>query len=768
MKFLAKFFILYSLVAIYTSAAKAQNELSSNVEQAIEETEPFLPIVEPLFPYHLRDVAVCSGPDGTFYLTGTTDDNWGVAEGIRVWKSTDLKDWELLGKDGFVWTFSKDASNDQQREIKIRQNRLVRGIWAPEIHYIKGNFWLTYSVSGGYGSGLLKSTSGRPEGPYQDVKKDGSLVKGIDATLFQDTDGTVWYIWGGGKMKKLNEDMSDFTENKTYSPKDAKGNNVGYEGVNMYYNKGKYYLMAAEWNTEGPDRGHRYGTTNNNRRSADGRYDCMIATADKLTGPYSEAYIALPHGGHNLIFDDHQGRIWATMFGNDEAAAQFREQPALVQMYIDKEQKLRPIIPFPLAASDKASILYVSPTGNNKNGKSWKNAYTSIQKAVDAAKENTEIWIKTGKYQEKVRLKNKKALYLYGGFSGKEKELNQRDIVKYPTVIDGNKTAAHLLFLDHSEYTRIDGISIQNAHNNGEVMNGLGAAVVIKGGGESVRIANCTIRDNYTIGNGAGFYISDGASPLLVANTIENNEAHHNGGAIYTDCNAHNGYHTRLYHCNIKNNKAQANGGIAYFQTNLKQTGTLRFINCIMENNFTLLEGGNIFMQGGATLLMSHCTVVNNRGMSKGAAIATLGRVPAQNKIINCIFKGNFGNSLFIADAFSGDDPTIQRPGKPWTRIENCLFDDNKTLSLCSYSFKTLTFKKVEDINNEVWGKDNISGNAQFVNYEASQFTLKSNSPAIGKGTLDNSFPVDLNNNKRYNNIDTHKEQPTIGAYSYQ
>jgi GH43 family beta-xylosidase len=65
----------------------------------------------------------------------------------------------MIGNNGFVWTFDKDASNDAQREIKIRKGRMVRGIWAPEIHYINSNFFITYSVSGviPIGTGTLKN-----------------------------------------------------------------------------------------------------------------------------------------------------------------------------------------------------------------------------------------------------------------------------------------------------------------------------------------------------------------------------------------------------------------------------------------------------------------------------------------------------------------------------------------------------------------------------------------------------------------------------------
>ena len=54
-----------------------------------------LPPIQPLFDYPVRDTCVCVGPDGTYYLNGTTGHPtwWETNEGMRVWKSKDLKTW---------------------------------------------------------------------------------------------------------------------------------------------------------------------------------------------------------------------------------------------------------------------------------------------------------------------------------------------------------------------------------------------------------------------------------------------------------------------------------------------------------------------------------------------------------------------------------------------------------------------------------------------------------------------------------------------------
>ena len=114
----------------------------------------------------LRDTSICRGPDGLWYLTGTVEPFWGFNEGIKLWKSPDLTNWTALG---FVWKYGASPWHRKFLEAK-------KPLWAPEVHYLKGTFWLTYSMPGWdgtaktSGSGLLKSTNGKPEGPYTDMQ----------------------------------------------------------------------------------------------------------------------------------------------------------------------------------------------------------------------------------------------------------------------------------------------------------------------------------------------------------------------------------------------------------------------------------------------------------------------------------------------------------------------------------------------------------------------------------------------------------------------
>jgi len=282
---------------------------------------PRLPAdLKPLFDYPVRDTCICLGPDGTYYLTGTTGHPawWVTNEGIRMWKSKDLKNWEPMG---LVWSFEKDAT--WQKGKTEKDGKVRRAIWAPEVHYVKGNFYFAYCVNYG-GTGILRSTTSKPEGPYEDIKKDGPLTANIDASLFADDDGKVYFLWQNGMIARMKDDMSGLAEQqKLLKPSNAK--HVGFEGAAMAKINGRYHLICAEFN----------------KRDGASTYDCMSASADNIYGPYGEAYLAVPHGGHNMLFKDVKGQWWSTLFGNDDKAP-FKERPAILQILVNDAGRIQP------------------------------------------------------------------------------------------------------------------------------------------------------------------------------------------------------------------------------------------------------------------------------------------------------------------------------------------------------------------------------------------------------------------------------------------
>ncbi len=86
----------------------------------------------------------------------------------------------------------------------------------------------------------------------------------------------------------------------------------------------------------------------------------------------------------------------------------------------------------------KNQIIYVKP-GGNSDGTSWEQAFGSIHDAMGAASNNgdMEIWVASGNYQFSSTL-TWKAVNVYGGFSGMETKLKERNLKNKPVFKGGN------------------------------------------------------------------------------------------------------------------------------------------------------------------------------------------------------------------------------------------------------------------------------------------------------------------------------------------
>jgi xylan 1,4-beta-xylosidase len=286
-----------------------------------------LPLRE-LMDVPMRDPNVTRGPDGDYYLVGTTDpapgyttigandpsgQMWTINDGIRMWKSPDMVHWKSLG---LIWSIDRDGAGTWVHWWPAGTPNPGTAIWAPEIHYLKGTYWIPYCTKlQGPGlrlaCGLLRSTSGRPEGPYREVQPAAPLGDSDDASLFQDTDGTVYYLFDGEKIARMRPDMSGLAEpvrDITFAQPPGWG-----EGVFLVKVNGKYIFInsgTASFDPQGKGTGSQHTT-----------YDCFSAVSGgSIYGPYTARYRAIPHDGHNNLFQDGRGRWWATYFGSDPFA----------------------------------------------------------------------------------------------------------------------------------------------------------------------------------------------------------------------------------------------------------------------------------------------------------------------------------------------------------------------------------------------------------------------------------------------------------------
>lgn len=305
-----------------------------------------LPKIEPLFDQFLRDTSICLAPDGFYYMTGTTGgpEMMVVTSDLSVWKSSDLQHWmpvrQLPRQSTVVWNIDRDGT--WMKPITLRDGEPFRPLWAPEIHFINGTFWIPFSVPR-HGITVLKSTTGKAEGPYEiAIKPDEPLSTGIDASLFQDDDGTVYSLYGGGWIARMKPDLSGLAEPYRHIAS-ASGREVGFEGVYLFKERGVYYLNVADF--------------------VQGEYNTYIATATSLNGPWSERYLAVPHAGHANFFRDKQQRMWSTFFGNDRHSA-FSAKPGILPVVQDAKGRWMPDATYVMPTRQAAAASLIQLPGD--------------------------------------------------------------------------------------------------------------------------------------------------------------------------------------------------------------------------------------------------------------------------------------------------------------------------------------------------------------------------------------------------------------------
>lgn len=201
-------------------------------------------IQNPILPGFNADPSIIRVED-TYYIANSTFE-W--FPGVRLHESKDLEHWSLLPSPLSTTTL-----------LDMRGNSASGGIWAPDLSYADGKFWLVYTdvkvVNGAFKDMTNYLTTATDiKGPWTDPIKLNGL--GFDASLFHDKDGRKYLVqqtWDHREYKHPFDGITltefDMTTMKL-QPKKAKtiynGTNVKLvEGPHLYQINDYYYLFAA-------------------------------------------------------------------------------------------------------------------------------------------------------------------------------------------------------------------------------------------------------------------------------------------------------------------------------------------------------------------------------------------------------------------------------------------------------------------------------------------------------------------------------------------
>ena len=406
-----------------------------------------------------------------------------------------------------------------------------------------------------------------------------------------------------------------------------------------------------------------------------------------------------------------------------------------------------------LASLSNAGIWYVNQnaTGAN-NGVDWANAFTTITQAIDASSYGEQVWVAQAVYEEQLILRN--GVALYGGFSGYENQLDERDITNHLTMVDANYQGPVVTVDNGSDpNTRMDGFVI----TKGDGINGGGIRIIAS----APVIANNIITGNKTNGLGAGiycygFYAPTNEDALIIGNAIVDNLAYDtegNGGGI-----ACHGASPTIVQNVIARNIANLNGGgiscwAAQGDMFVLSSSPIIANNYILANAANILEGITGTNVGGGGI---HCTATDLSGAPLQGAVSTpliINNVIAANggwlgggicvvdsilesaKIINNTIVSNSGSGIF----WQNTSPRISNnivAFNTWglEQVEND-FTSPVIKHNCVYGNRIKNQNAdFKGIDNQTGINGNISEDPQFANRMFGDFHIQPDSPCRNAG----------------------------------
>jgi arabinan endo-1,5-alpha-L-arabinosidase len=237
--------------------------------------------------------------DNTFYVFCT-------GMGITVWSSTDMTNWKKeqpVFKKAPVWA--------------LKAVPLFRGhIWAPDIAYHEGRYYLYYSVSA-FGKntsciGVATNTTLHaidPEFQWTDHGKVIQSVPGrdlwnaIDPNLAFDENNTPWLVfgsfWSGIKLVKMDQNLLQIAEPEEwytlakrprgFQADDRDPGEGAIEAPFIFRKDAWFYLFAS---------------VDYCCRGIKSDYKIMVGRSEKITGPYiDQSGQRLDQGGGTIVLE---------------------------------------------------------------------------------------------------------------------------------------------------------------------------------------------------------------------------------------------------------------------------------------------------------------------------------------------------------------------------------------------------------------------------------------------------------------------------------
>ncbi|WP_183906794.1 choice-of-anchor Q domain-containing protein [Rufibacter immobilis] len=251
-----------------------------------------------------------------------------------------------------------------------------------------------------------------------------------------------------------------------------------------------------------------------------------------------------------------------------------------------------------------ASIRYVK-VGGTGDGSSWALASGDLKAMINASAAGDQIWVAAGEYQPNSggSFSMKEGVKVYGGFSGTEQTLAERDHRANLSILKGN------------------GNSVLRNEKNGLTPHAVLDGFTLTGGNS---------------GFGGGMYNLN-VSPTLSNLIISGNRAMYGGGGHLTNSSP------TLTHVTVSGNEATAEGAGFHFENSSPQLN-----NVLISGNLSANGAGGIYTRDSQPIL-TNVTIAGNKAKYEGAGIyQSGGPVAIRNSILHGNSSGYGESGLYI------------------------------------------------------------------------------------------------------------------------
>ncbi len=358
-----------------------------------------------------------------------------------------------------------------------------------------------------------------------------------------------------------------------------------------------------------------------------------------------------------------------------------------------------------------ATHYYVSPNGDDSDGLSWSNAYTSLQTVLGLVSSGDEIWVLNGEYfasegtDNTVSFEIPSGVIIYGGFIGTETDIDDRELsdldgdgniedweFTYPSVLNGEiqndgddtNNTKHIVTIAAGveASTLLNGFTIQNGYSD-TYSGGINASGIYALGGT---ISACIIKDCETYSEtnsvyGSGLYAEDATvESILIKDCSATGSVVAGGGAYIGNVN--------MSGCVITGCSGTPTGTKGYgggiYATDASHIMNCKFSDCFIGGTYSSGGGGGAYLISSTTCV--NTVVYNCQAESNGGGVYLLGSyfvngVVANNKVTSGSSNGGgaygdtdsyFYNSVFWGNATSYLYTQINN----YPEVQYCAFEE--------------------------------------------------------------------------------------------